>query len=458
MIPKQTLYGLDFEVRSLPELDTAFVPLPLFYCAHAQLAKQPFAVALHRPGGQVSVYETQLIGTENYRTTDIYYLEQLVKTLLCLFGGFRVQLCGNADVALPVQRIFAESPTRELDRNFFTQVYKTSFTVEVLPYANRPAPHESTERVGGHFEGCRIGFDAGGSDRKVCAAIDGKTVYTEEVEWFPRENSDPQYHYEGIVAALRTAAAKMPRVDAIGVSSAGVFVDNQVRVSYLFDKVPPHLQREKVEDIFIRAAHAACPGAALHVLNDGEVAALAGAMGLREGRVLGVAMGTGEGAGYVDANGGVTGWLNEPGLAPLDAQPNALRTHWSGEVGCCTEFLCQDGVLWLAQRAGIELAGAYKAARLKDVQALANAGEPRALRVFRDMGVYVGHALGLYNAFYSIGRVLMLGRVTSGAGGDVLLQRAAEVLRQDYPQCAFVPEAPDEMARRVGQSVAAASL
>lgn len=92
--------------------------------------------------------------------------------------------------------------------------------------------------MGGHINGCRIGFDAGGSDRKVSAVIDGRTVYSEEVVWHPKTSEDPQYQYEGIVSAFKTAASKMPRVDGIGVSSAGVFVGNAPMVSSIFIKVP----------------------------------------------------------------------------------------------------------------------------------------------------------------------------------------------------------------------------
>lgn len=455
---KQTLHGLSFEVCSLPALDGGFTPLPLFFAAHQKLAKQPLAIALRRGADEVSVYETCLIGTDAYRAADEFYLDRLVKTLLCLYGGHTVELCGAGPFGLALAADYTPQGARAFECGFFTRVYGRPFAVRLLSYTEKPAPREASLPAGCHFEGCRIGFDAGGSDRKVSAVVDGEAVYSEEVVWFPREHSDPAYHYEGILAAFRTAASKMPRVDAIGVSSAGVFVDNQVRVSYLFDRVSEEQQRTQVEDIFLRAAREIGPDIPLKVINDGEVTALAGAMGLKTGHILGIAMGTGEGAGYVDAAGNLTGWLNEPGLAPLDARKDALCTHWSGEVGCCTEYLCQDGVLWLAGQAGIAMQGASKAERLKEVQALANSGQEKALGVFRDMGVYLGHALGLYGLFYNIGRVLMMGRVTSGKGGDVMLAEATKVLRADYPQYTFAPEAPDEMARRVGQSVAAASL
>ena len=55
---------------------------------------------------------------------------------------------------------------------------------------------------------------------------------------------------------------------------------------------------------------------------------------------------------------------------------------------------------------------------------------------------------------------MILGRVTSGAGGERILATAKEVLASEFPEIArrvslFLP---DEKARRVGQAAAAASL
>ena len=87
------------------------------------------------------------------------------------------------------------------------------------------------------MNGCRIGFDAGGSDRKVSAVVDGETVYSEEVVWFPKVTADPNYHYDGIVSAFKSAAEHMPRVDAVGVSSAGIYIENRTMNASLFLKV-----------------------------------------------------------------------------------------------------------------------------------------------------------------------------------------------------------------------------
>ncbi|MBO5981114.1 MAG: ROK family protein, partial [Clostridia bacterium] len=62
--------------------------------------------------------------------------------------------------------------------------------------------------------------------------------------------------------------------------------------------------------------------------------------------------------------------------------------------------------------------------------------------------------------FYDIKHVLIMGRVTSGEGGTILLAKAQEVLDVEFPELAkkITLHIPDESSRRVGQSVAAASL
>ncbi|MEG2429956.1 MAG: ROK family protein, partial [Oscillospiraceae bacterium] len=306
---------------------------------------------------------------------------------------------------------------------------------------------------------CRIGFDAGGSDRKVSAVIDGECVYSEEVVWYPKITEDPDYHFNGIVESFKTAASKMPRVDAIGVSSAGIYIDNRTMVASLFLKVPRDEFDAKVKDIYIRAGKEMGENIPIEVVNDGDVTALAGAIGLGEGEVLGIAMGTSEAVGYVDANDNITGWLNELAFAPIDAQSTAMQDEWSGDIGCGVKYFSQDGVIKLAKPAGIELdESASPAEKLKVVQELMKNDDPRAIKVFDSIGVYLGHALGYYADFYDVKHILMLGRVMSGKGGDIVLNRANEVLADEYPDVKAKAETPDEKTRRVGQSVAAASL
>ena len=95
-----------------------------------------------------------------------------------------------------------------------------------------PAPYEINRSIGRHFDGCRVGADFGGSDYKVAAVIDGEAVYSNETVWNPKINSDPDYHFNGIVSAFKEGMKHLPRVDAIGVSSAGLIGNNRVLYAY----------------------------------------------------------------------------------------------------------------------------------------------------------------------------------------------------------------------------------
>ena len=317
----------------------------------------------------------------------------------------------------------------------------------------------SAVAAGGHMNGCRIGFDAGGSDRKVSAVIDGVPVYSEEVVWHPKTQSDPQYQFDGIVESFKTAASKMPRVDAIGVSSAGVFIGNSPMVSSLFIKVPRE-RREEVKSIFDRAAKE-IGDVPIVVANDGDVTALAGAMSMERGCVMGLAMGTSEAVGYVNADGNLLGWFNELAFAPVDLNEEAMQDEWSTDFGVGCKYFSQDAVIKLAPRADILLDEALTPAdKLKVVQKLAETGDRAALSVFSSIGCYLAHTLCLYAQFYDLKCLLVLGRVASGVGGERIISKCNKVLREEYPELAdrITVMLPDEKTRRVGQSVAAASL
>ena len=450
--------GVNFPVSNVPVLDTGFVPLGKFFATVKANGKEDFAVAVERTNGSVSVYKTKIFGTADMAAADDYYIDRLVKFMLWSKGGYKVYLCGNETVCKAVAAAYTPNGSRSFDYGFMTRVYERPMEVVCLPYSQCPVQHEMSKAVGRHLDGCRIGFDAGGSDRKVSAVIDGNPVYSEEVVWFPKTESDPDYHFNGIVEAMKTAASKMPRVDAIGVSSAGVYVDNRTMVASLFLKVSDADFDAKVKDIYTRAAKEIGENIPIEVANDGDVTALAGAMGLEDTGVLGIAMGTSEAVGYVDLEGKITGWLNELAFAPVDGQSDAMEDEWSGDIGCGVKYFSQDGVIKLAPRAGITLQGSSPAEKLKEVQALMLEDDERAANIYDSLGVCLGHTLALYAQFYDIKHVLMLGRLTSGKGGDILLARTNEVLKNEYPEITFVAEAPDEKAKRVGQSVAAASL
>ena len=451
--------GISVSYKNIPPLDPGFLPLGRWDEAFRKTAKEPFHIAVERAGGQMAALHTRVHGTPDRLEADVYHVERAVKTLLWMKGGFRVYLAGNEAVCRALEEIFSENGRRDFDVRFMANVFEQPF--QVLRVDAVPEAKDAPQKIGGHLDGCRIGFDAGGSDRKVSAVIDGESVYSEEVVWFPKVNADPDYHYDGIVAALQSAAAHMPRVDAVGVSSAGIYIDNRAMNASLFLQVPRELYDAKVKDIYIRAIRDTFGDVPFSVINDGDVTALAGTMSLGEANVLGIAMGTSEAVGYVDENGCVTGWLNELAFVPVDASPAAMEDEWSGDIGCGVKYFSQDAVIKLAPAAGIALDEALSPAeKLKEVQKLMEADDPRAAAIYDSIGVYLAHTLAMYYELYRFRHVLLLGRVMSGKGGDRILARCREVLADEYPavNAAIRPSLPDEKFRRVGQSAAAASL
>ncbi len=452
-------FGISVELKNVPVLDPEFMPLMRFNRAFLAGAKKPVGIAVERAGGQMASCRTFIHGTPEMAEADHYYIERIVKTILWMKGGFKIYVSGDQGTCDYLKSVYCAKGQQEFDWDYMANVFEHPF--EVVLVDEIPQPKDDPKAIGGHLGGCRIGFDAGGSDRKVSAVIDGETVYSEEVVWFPKINADPDYHYDGIVAALKSAAEHMPRVDAVGVSSAGVFINNRTMNASLFLKVPKEIYDEKVKDIYIRAITDTFGDVPYCVINDGDVSALAGAMSLNDNSVLGIAMGTSEAVGYVDEAGRITGWLNELAFVPVDAQPDAMRDEWSGDIGCGVKYFSQDGVIKLAPRAGIELEESLSPAeKLKVVQKLMAEDDPRAAKVYESIGVYLGHTLAYYYELYGCRHVLLLGRVMSGKGGDLILDTAKRVLADEYPELTgkMLPELPDEKFRRVGQSMAAASL
>ena len=451
--------GVKFDLKNVPALDPGFIPFGVWMDAYLQGAKMPIAIAVERQEGQISVRKTFIHGSTEMAEADYRYVERYVKFLLWSIGGFKVYVCGCSDIAKKLQNAYSMDGARAFDYDFFQKLYEKELVIIDLPLDACPEANESPRPLGGHLDGCRIGFDAGGSDRKVSAVIDGECVYSEEVVWHPKTNPDPAYQYEGILDSFRTAASKMPRVDGIGVSSAGVFVGNAPMISSIFYCVPRDRWNE-VKTVFDRAA-AEIGDVPIVVANDGDVSALAGAMGMNCGNIMGLAMGTSEAVGYVDKDKNVLGWISELAFAPVDLSEDAMQDEWSTDFGVGCKYFSQDAVIKLAPRAGIELdASLTPAEKLKVVQKLMEADDPRAQAVFKDIGTYLAHTVVLYNKFYDIQHLMLLGRVMSGKGGDTILATCQEVLKNEWPALYEKCEVmlPDENTRRVGQSAAAASL
>lgn len=447
------------------KLDPKFQPLSVVVREMREATKengQDVIVAIERNKGQISTYKTRIYpdGTghdeENFR-----FIERIAKSLLWIAGGYKIFIAGSEVVGNKIKEAYTPNGIRAFDEDYMAGVFERPFEVVVCSLEEAPEDYYIAESVGRHLDGCRIGFDAGGSDRKVSAVIDGESVYSEEVVWFPKLNSDPEYHYQGILEAMKTAASKMPRVDAIGVSSAGVYIENRTMAASLFLKVGKEDFDKRIKNIYLDVAKEIGEDIPVVVANDGDVTALAGAMDLNDDSVLGIAMGTSEAGGYIDQQGNITGWLNELAFVPCDFNEEAMVDEWSGDYGCGVKYFSQDGVIKLAPYAGIELDESLSPAeKLKVVQGLMEKGDQNAADIYDTIGAYFGYAIAYYSEFYDIKHVLIMGRVTSGQGGQILLSRAQEVLDIEFPELSekITLHIPDEKSRRVGQSVAAASL
>ena len=452
-------------MKHQPPLDPGFVPAVLWNKGYrakvdADPGSRPLAIALERGDGTVSVFRTKALPhTAENRAANIRYAERLLKFLLWQRGGYRVLVAGSPEIASELAQIYSPAGARAFDHEFMgRKVYGRDMQIEACAWDALPEPKELSVPLGRNLDGCRIGFDLGGSDRKCAAVQDGKVVFSEEVRWDPYFQSDPQYHYDGIMETLRHAAEKLPRVDAIGGSAAGVYVNNEVRVASLFRGVSPDDFEKRVRRIFFDLQKA-WGGVPFEVVNDGEVTALAGSMSMNDNAVLGVSLGTSQAVGYVDPDGHIRPWLNELAFAPVDYRENGPVDEWSGDAGCGVQYFSQQGVARLVPLAGIALpAGMPFAEQLVEVQKLMAAGDPRARAIYETIGVCFGYAIAHYADFYEIRNLLILGRVTSGEGGEIIIAKASDVLRDEFPEIAINLRTPDEKDKRHGQAVAAASL
>lgn len=457
--------SLSISPKFVPSLDPSFVPAVLWNRAYeASAAATPGAreisLALSRADGTTFHWSGRLLpeGKEHAALT-LKYVERLVKFLLWQKGGSRLLIAGAPDVAAALAEIYSATGARAFDNDFIgRKIFGEAFTVQAVASATELPPEKSVAMpLGRNLKGCRIGFDLGGSDRKCAALIDGEVVFSEEVVWNPYFESDPAYHLEGIDDSLRRAAAHLPRVDAIGGSAAGCYVANEVRAASLFRGVSEEDFEKHIRRLFFTLKEK-WNNVPFEVVNDGEVTALAGSMALNANRVLGVAMGTSEAVGYVDAAGQIRPWLNELAFAPVDYREGAPVDEWSGDGGCGAQYFSQQAVARLAPAAGFDFGNMPFPEQLVQVQQAMKAGDERARAIYETIGVCFGYAIAHYASFYEIENLLILGRVTSGDGGQIIIDRAEQVLADEFPELAIKLVVPDEKTKRHGQAVAAASL
>lgn len=444
-----------------PVLDSEFRPAALAWRAFSQKIEgnsQPVRIAIEQGDGSTYVFERAI--SRDDIAVNLRFLEREVKFLLWAVGGFRIHIDGPEHlVQLLRDYVYRYSAERLFDLEVMgPTIYGRPCEIVHAPGAAFPRASAVTLPLGRHTGGCRVAIDKGASDIKAYAEKDGVTTFASEFKWDPKPQADPAYHYEHIRHAIRAAAETLPRVDAIGVSSAGVYIANEPRVASLFRGVP----RDKFESEIVPMYHrirAEYGGIPVVVANDGAVSALAGSMSLNRNRVLGLAFGSSLAAGYVDGAGNITTWLDELAFVPIDVNPLAPADEWSNDRGCGVQYLSQQAVNRLLGPAGISFPAEMGVPeRLENVQALMKQGDPRAAKIYQTIGAYFGYALGHYANYYDIGTVLVMGRVTTGEGGDIILRVANEVLAAEFPNLSIDVRLPDEASRRVGQAAAAASL
>ena len=424
----------------------------------AQPGGKILAIAVQRENGYVSRYDLPLPQRDESAPEVIYLAERIVKFLLWSSGGRRVMLSGPQKICQPIRKAYSPRGARRFDYKFMSDVYGRKMIVERLPLNEIPQPHERALMMDSRTAGNRLGFELNVGYFKVCAVRNGKEVFCAEFSWDPRNQKDPDYHYARLNDGLKMAASHLKKVDAIGGSTPGVVVDNQIKVATLFRAVPESSYAD-ARNIFLRlAAEWKVP---VEVANDGDVSALAGLLTLGKKGVLGVNLGSSEAGGYVDTKGCLTGRLNELAFAPVDFHPSAPADEWSGDVGVGSMYFSQQAVERLALKKGFRFPAKMPLPeRVARVQERLQEGDPAALNIFQHIGLYLGYTVPWYREFYDFNHLMTLGGVTTGLGGILILETARLLLHDRFPELAEQVDVfmPDDQARRMGQAVAAAIL
>jgi len=462
---KKLITELEKEIkgRFSPLFDSGFRPLGLFISRYQEKAKQEgmeIKIGLERENNLISVWKGYILPPDNPTLPlTLTYVERIVKFLLWQKGGWKIYFQGPDKIFTYLKNQYSPQGERKFDVDLMSTVYEKPFEVVQVKSEEFPEEKETQLILGGHFDGCRLGFDLGASDFKVASLKDGQILFTDEIPWNPQVQPDPEYHYKHLQTALRKAASFLPKVEAIGGSAAGIYVNNQVRIASLFRAVPRRVFETKVKNLFLQIQKEW--GVPLEVINDGEVTALAGYLSLNDTGVLGIAMGSSEAGGYLHPSGHLPGWLDELAFAPVDINPEAAIDEWSGDRGVGAMYFSQQAVNKLALSAGYHFSEEQSLPeRLKEIQARAEKNEEAALQIFRDIGIYLGYTAHLYSLFYDFRHLMILGRVTSGRGGELIKQEAEKVIAKEFPDLhqKVKIHLSDERSRRLGQAVAAASL
>lgn len=452
-------------LKFVPPFDPGFKPAFLKLRKIREAAKaDPEAgtvvIAIERDNGAINRYNLPYPKKAIECPGFASFVERIVKFMLWSAGGYKVMIDAPAPIVEKIKADYTETGARAFDYGFFKTVYARPIEVVAMPAAEIPQGHDLSISLGGNMNGNRIGFDLGGSDFKLTAMVNGESVWQKEVPWDPYNATDAAYHYDHIKAGFEETIAHLPggKVDAIGGSSAGVIVDNELRHAGLIKGIKDPDQYRQAQLLFKRLK--ADYGVPMEVANDGDVSALVGRLALGKKGIIGLAMGTSEAVGYIDNSekGVLTGRISELAFAPVDLNKDAAVDPWSGDAGVGALYFSQQAVNKLGLAAGFPFKETTLPLRLKEVQKAMEADDPTAVKIYEAIGIYLGYTLPWYAEFYDYTSLMLLGRVSSGKGGDLILATAKKVLTEEFPEYNIDIFMPDEQVRRLGQSAAAASL
>lgn len=412
-------------------------------------------ICIERSEGRVCEHRIRV--GKPFEAEGYYLFERTIKFLLWQVGGNRILTDADQTYIDQISKAYAVGDRAFDNRVIGESVFGGPIEFGRLENETGSETRMPMVRVGGYSEGCRVGFDLGGSDRKCAALRDGEVVYSEEIPWDPYHQTDPDYHWRGIVDCIERAASHLPRIDAIGGSAAGIYVNNEPRIGSLFRGVSSVDFKGRIRPIFKSLSERY--GVPVQVVNDGDATALSAAQSRGLRGVLGIAMGTSMAVGYVDEFGSLRPWLNELAFAPIDTNPMAPVDEWSGDRGCGASYFSQQAVGRLMVELGLSDGAEPLPERLKIAQSAVAQGETWAVQIFERIGDWLGHAILQYLDFYSFEHVLLLGRVTSGVGGELMLSQAGHILAEgglNGKAPKFLE--PTEIEKRHGQAIAAAGL
>ena len=452
-------------LKFVPPFDPGFKPAFLKLRKIREAAKaDPEAgtvvIAIERDNGAINRYDLPYPKKAIECPGFASFVERIVKFMLWSAGGYKVMIDAPVAIVEKIKADYTETGARAFDYGFFKTVYARPIEVVAMPAAEIPQGHDLSISLGGNMNGNRIGFDLGGSDFKLTAMVNGESVWQKEVPWDPYNATDAAYHYDHIKAGFEETIAHLPggKVDAIGGSSAGVIVDNELRHAGLIKGIKDPDQYRQAQLLFKRLK--ADYGVPMEVANDGDVSALVGRLALGKKGIIGLAMGTSEAVGYIDNSekGVLTGRISELAFAPVDLNKDAAVDPWSGDAGVGALYFSQQAVNKLGLAAGFPFKETTLPLRLKEVQKAMEADDPTAVKIYEAIGIYLGYTLPWYAEFYDYTSLMLLGRVSSGKGGDLMLATAKKVLTEEFPEYNIDIFMPDEQVRRLGQSAAAASL